>query len=140
MKFYTHELPTSLDGLIDLAIRVDARLQSRGQRALQMPVVNTDDRFSSMGTVGHVFDSEPMQVGRAHLSREEKERTQESGTMFILRCGWSYCGAVPGKSQSPPVDRRLLTGGVIFEKSSSLLLLFFLFNYLWIVLHLHVKP
>ncbi len=26
---------------------------------------------------------------------------------------------MPGKSQSPPVDRRLLTGGVAFEKSSS---------------------
>ncbi len=26
---------------------------------------------------------------------------------------------MPGKSQSPPVDRRLLTGGVVFEKSSS---------------------
>ncbi len=25
---------------------------------------------------------------------------------------------MPGKSQSPPVDRRLLTGGVAFEKSS----------------------
>jgi hypothetical protein len=33
-EIYTQELPTSLDGLIDLAIRVDARLQRRGQRAL----------------------------------------------------------------------------------------------------------
>ncbi len=32
-EIYTLELPTSLDGLVSLAIRVDARLQQRGQRA-----------------------------------------------------------------------------------------------------------
>ncbi len=55
-----------------------------------MPVVNTEDRFSSMatGTVGRVFDSEPMQVGRAHLSRVEKERRRNQGLCL-------YCGA-PG--------------------------------------------
>ncbi len=40
-----------------------------------MPVVNTEDRFSVWLRYGRsCFDSEPMQVGRAHLSREEKER------------------------------------------------------------------
>ncbi len=32
-EIYTLELPTSLNGLVSLAIRVDARLQQRGQRA-----------------------------------------------------------------------------------------------------------
>ncbi len=98
-EIYTQELPTSLDGLIDLAIRVDARLQRRGQQALQMPVVNTEDRFSSMGTVGHVFDSEPMQVGRAHLSREEKERRRNQGLCL-------YCGAAGHIAAQCPVKAK----------------------------------
>ncbi len=100
-EIYTQELPTSLDGLIDLAIRVDTRLQRRGQRALQMPVVNTEDRFSSMatGAVGHVFDSEPMQVGRAHLSREEKERRRNQGLCF-------YCGAAGHIAAQCPVKAK----------------------------------
>ncbi len=86
-EIYTQELPTSLDGLIDLAIRVDARLRRRDQQALQIPVVNTEDQFSRMAkdTVGHFFDPEPMQVGRAHISREEKERRRNQG--LCLYCG-----------------------------------------------------
>ncbi len=55
---------------------MDVRLRRRDQQALQIPVVNTEDQFSRMAkdTFGHFFDPEPMQVGRAHISREEKER------------------------------------------------------------------
>ncbi len=96
-EIYTQELPTSLDGLIDLAIRVDARLQRRGQRVLHMPVVNTEDRFTSMatGTVGDVFDSEPMQVGRTHLSREEKERCRNQGLCLYCGAAGHFAGQCP---------------------------------------------
>lgn len=48
-EIYTQELPTSLDGLIDLATRVDTRLRHHDERILQIPVVNTEDQFSGIG-------------------------------------------------------------------------------------------
>lgn len=53
---YTLEIPTTIDGLIDLAIRVDARLQHRDQRVLQSLIANTEDQLSaaSSDTAGHV--------------------------------------------------------------------------------------
>ncbi|KAL0170658.1 hypothetical protein M9458_035254, partial [Cirrhinus mrigala] len=118
-EIYSQELPALLDELIDLAIQVDARLRRRDQRALRSPVVNMEDQFSaaSTDTVGHTVDHEPMQVGRTRLSREEKERRRALG--LCLYCGAAGQCSVPGKSQSPSVGRRLLTGGVAFEKSSS---------------------
>ncbi|KAL0147984.1 hypothetical protein M9458_056711 [Cirrhinus mrigala] len=111
-EIYSQELPASLDELINLAIRVDARLRRRDQRALRSPVVNTEDQFSaaSTDTIGHAFDHEPMQVGRTCLSREEKRETQGTGTLFVLRRCRSYCGSVPGKNQSPSVGRSALGG------------------------------
>ncbi len=90
-EIYTHELPTSLDGLIDLAIRVDARLQRRGQRALQMPVVNTENRFSSMGTVGHVLIlnpckwAEPIFHGRRRRDAGIRDYVYTAVRLVILR-------------------------------------------------------
>lgn len=97
---------------------MDTRLRRHDQQALQSPVVNAEDQFSGIpkNTVINFFDPEPMQVGRTPLSWEEKERCRIQG--LCPYCG-SHCGAVPGKSQSPSVGRRLLTGGVTFEKSSS---------------------
>ncbi|KAL0152183.1 hypothetical protein M9458_051906 [Cirrhinus mrigala] len=87
-EIYSQELPALLDELIDLAIRVDARLRRRDQRALRSPVVNTEDQYSaaSTDTAGHAFDHEPMQVGRTRLSWEEKERRRALGLCL-------YCGA-----------------------------------------------
>ncbi len=98
-EIYTQELLTSLDGLIDLVIRVDARLQRRGQRALQMPVVNTEDRFSSMGTVGHVFDSETHASGQSPSFTEEKERRRNQGLCL-------YCGAAGHIAAQCPVKAK----------------------------------
>ncbi len=60
------ELPTGLDELVDLALRVDARLQQRDLRGLhkftpEYPSLDTGD------TVSHSSVDEPMQVGRARL-------------------------------------------------------------------------
>ncbi len=46
-EIYALELPTSLDGLVSLAIRVDARLQQRSPRARRASAVNRlDHRLS----------------------------------------------------------------------------------------------
>lgn len=74
------DLPTSLDGLIELAIRVDNRLQRRDQRTRQFSFPLAD---SSNVTVS---DPEPMQVGRTQLTREEKDRRRSNGLCL-------YCGA-----------------------------------------------
>ncbi len=73
------ELPPDLDGLIDLALRVDSHLQQSGQRSRHLrdfalpeySPINSDDAIS------HPLRGEPMQVGRARLSPEEKENIGE---------------------------------------------------------------
>ncbi len=79
-----------LDELVDLALRVDARLQQRdlrGRRKLtpRYPFFDTGD------TVGHSSVDEPMQVGRARLSREERDRRRTRGlccTVARLAISW----------------------------------------------------
>ncbi len=94
------ELPTSLDGLIELALRVDSRLQQRDQRDRQW-LTATQDYFSikSGGTVSHRSNNEPMQVGGARLSREERERRRRGGLCM-------YCGASGHFRVECPVKRQ----------------------------------
>ncbi len=77
-EIYTVELPTGLDELVDLALRVDAWLQQRDLRGRRKfrpenPSLDTGD------TVSHASVDEPMQVGRARLSREERDRRRMRG-------------------------------------------------------------
>ncbi len=89
------ELPSGLDELVDLAFRVDARLQQRdlcGRHKLtpRYPFLDTGD------TVSHSSVDEPMQVGRARLSREERDRRRMRGLCL-------YCGAAGHFLVSCPV-------------------------------------
>ncbi len=87
-EIFARELPTSLDGLIDLSLRVDSQLQQRDQRACHQPWSPIPD-YSPVEpgrTVSHLSDSEPMQVGRARLSQVERERRRARGLCL-------YCGA-----------------------------------------------
>ncbi|KAG1935783.1 retrotransposable element [Pimephales promelas] len=86
-EIYALDLPTKLNDLIALALRVDARLSRVKNR-------DQHDRFSGgiegqrsggEGAVSLTHDHEPMQVGRARLSREEKERRRSLG--LCLYCG-----------------------------------------------------
>ncbi len=71
-EIYALELPTSLDGLVSLAIRVDARLQQRGQRARRASAVNRLDHLPIPYRDADVgfSEPEPMQMGRSRLSLE----------------------------------------------------------------------
>ncbi len=95
------ELPPYLDELIDLAIRVDARLRRRGQRNLHKPITNTEDFCfaPSSDAVGHLLDPEPMQMGRARLSKAEKERRRINGLCF-------YCGTAGHIAAHCPVKTK----------------------------------
>ncbi len=91
------ELPHGLDELVDLALRVDARLQQRdlrGRRRLtpRYHFLDTGD------TVSHSSVDEPMQVGRARLSREERDRQRMRGLCL-------YCGAAGNFLVSCPVKK-----------------------------------
>lgn len=75
-EMYTLDLPEKLDDLIELALRMDARLHrleqhtrtTLTQRNFGVSPLNACDAVSP------VDDHESMQVGRARLSREERER------------------------------------------------------------------
>ncbi len=86
-EIYAMDLPTSLNDLVALALRVDARLSRMGRRTQSnRPTGGAEDqRFGGRDTVNPVYDHEPMQVGRARLSREEKERRRSQGLCM-------YCG------------------------------------------------
>jgi hypothetical protein len=98
-EIYALDLPATLNGLIDLALRVDARL-SRAERrwtpARLPPGEGFPTRASGSDAVSPFNDPEPMQVGRARLSREEKERRRSQGLCL-------YCGAAGHFAFSCPV-------------------------------------
>ena len=97
-EIYALDLPPSLNGLIELALRVDARLTRMERRGL----FNTpsrgpaDGRFSGGDVVSPTYDHEPMQVGRARLSREEKDRRRSLGLCM-------YCGGAGHQAHTCPV-------------------------------------
>ncbi len=100
-EIYALELPTSLDGLVSLAIRVDARLQQRGPRARRASAVNRLDHLPIPyrdADVGFA-EPEPMQMGRSRLSLEEKRRRRNEGLCL-------YCGAAGHIAAQCPVKAR----------------------------------
>ncbi len=93
------ELPLGLDELVDLALRVDARLQQRdlrGRRKLtpRYPFFDTGD------TVGHSSVDEPMQVGRARLSREERDCQRMRGLCLYCGAAGHFLASCPVKDQA----------------------------------------
>ena len=102
-EIYALDLPTTLNGLIDLALRVDARLSRIERRVPSTRTFGGVDGSRSNGrdVVSPVYDPEPMQVGRARLSREERERRRSQG--LCLYCGgaghFSYNCSVKGQAR-----------------------------------------
>lgn len=100
-EIYMLDLPTSLNGLIELALKVDARLDRMGRFQQRNPLRGMETlRVDSLDTVSPVSDPEPMQVGRARLSREERERRRSQG--LCLYCGKAghFIFACPVKDQA----------------------------------------
>ena len=86
-EIYALDLPETLNGLVELALRVDARLNrvTRLTRTSHPQPSTEDFQPSGASAVSPAFDHEPMQVGRARLSREERERRRSQG--LCLYCG-----------------------------------------------------
>ncbi|KAL0173539.1 hypothetical protein M9458_029507, partial [Cirrhinus mrigala] len=87
-EIYSLELPTSLDALVDLAIR-RARRAPAANQLIHLPVSSDVDVSFS--------EPEPMQMGRS-----------VGGATRVS----SHRSTVSRKSQNPSVGKRLLTGGV----------------------------
>ncbi|XDV48573.1 hypothetical protein PO909_017970 [Leuciscus waleckii] len=92
-----------------MALRVDARLSRLEQRTRTTPVhrVLGPPQPSGRDAVSPVDDHEPMQVGRARLSREERERRRSRG--LCLYCGGSghflnNCPEEPVNLSNVPVE------------------------------------
>ncbi|KAI2643080.1 Retrotransposon-derived protein PEG10 [Labeo rohita] len=105
-EIYSLELPIGVDSLIDLAIRVDTRLQRRGQRTPQGLPATPQGHFSSVPgeTVLSLPDPEPMQMGRSRLSQQEKQRRRERGLCL-------YCGATGHIAAQCPLQLHSLAYG-----------------------------
>lgn len=85
-EIYTMELPTTLNGLIELALRVDSRLTRMNRRVTPSSGISRTEgvRVTGGDAVSPVNDPEPMQVGRARLSWEEKERRRSQAFVYIV--------------------------------------------------------
>ena len=110
----TCELPTSLDALIDLTLRIDTRLADRhAARRTRDPIRPRE--FSRTGTpttprAVELPDPEPMQFGRTRLSFDERQRRRDRH--LCLYCGDSghLVAKCPLKKQRPSVSEGILTG------------------------------
>ncbi len=92
-EIFTVELPTDLDGIVELALCVDARLQQRDQRGRHKLVSELYEYSTAYcNKVSLPSDCEPMHVGRAQLSRDGEGQSESKGTLLIFRC----CGSLPG--------------------------------------------
>uniref|UniRef100_A0A9J8BP49 Reverse transcriptase/retrotransposon-derived protein RNase H-like domain-containing protein n=1 Tax=Cyprinus carpio carpio TaxID=630221 RepID=A0A9J8BP49_CYPCA len=104
-EIYMLDLPTSLNGLMELALRVDARLSRMGRFQHDPPVRGMETRRAEyLDTVSPPHDPEPMQVGMV---------------VPLLREGGPLHSLMPIKRPSPVVTMRLLSGGISTEKTSS---------------------
>ena len=91
-ELVSRELPKDLAGLMDLTGRVDARLRQRAWEKTRSPT-----RWSlSTPPVPTAPPPEPMQVDRARITPEERQRRREVNACF-------YCGKVGHFCQSCPL-------------------------------------
>ncbi|KAF7641725.1 hypothetical protein LDENG_00273800 [Lucifuga dentata] len=93
-KLISHDLPTTLDGLIELTTHIDLRIQARRREKLQRTTTATS--FSIPDPPG---GPEPMQLGRTILMPEERERRRQLNLCL-------YCGQAGHFVSRCPAKRR----------------------------------
>uniref|UniRef100_A0A8C5GZJ6 CCHC-type domain-containing protein n=1 Tax=Gouania willdenowi TaxID=441366 RepID=A0A8C5GZJ6_GOUWI len=108
-ELVSHDLPSSLDKLIELATRLDRRIQARRQEKRhripeRLPVPRPRPPVDvNHFPAPHDGGPEPMQVGRTSLSPEEREHRRQRN--LCLYCGkpghYIFRCPVKGPSSSP---------------------------------------
>lgn len=106
-ELVSHDLPSSLDKLIELATKLDRRIQARRQEKRQRlperrPVQRPRPPVDQLGHIPTAPEGgpEPMQVGRTSISPEERERRRQGN--LCLYCGkpGHYVSKCPVKGQT----------------------------------------
>lgn len=106
-ELVSFELPSSLDGLIELVTRLDSRIQARRRERRQGPserrLTHRSHLFpgpTSSSAITPVGSSEPMEVGRTSLSPEERTRRRQGN--LCLYCGGSghFVSRCPVKAEA----------------------------------------
>ncbi|XP_056324803.1 uncharacterized protein LOC130237804 [Danio aesculapii] len=102
-EIFALDLPKTLDGLIDLAIRVDSRLQLRERHTRHTYALENSPLPAATVFPGLVdtplSEPEPMQMGRSRLSLEEKRRRRSEGLCM-------YCAGAGHIAAHCPVKAR----------------------------------
>lgn len=83
-----YDVPSSLDGDIDLAIRVDLQVQDRRRERFQMRHLVVPEEFPtdpSPRPAASAGEEEPMQLGRNSLTGVEQREWRQSN--LCLYCG-----------------------------------------------------
>lgn len=107
-ELVSHDTPVTLDGVIDLAIRIDLRVQARRrekrqggtQRALPPRSCGGAAAVNSSSLGQQHGDPEPMQLGRTSLSPEEKERRRSSNLCLYCGAAGHYVSRCPAKARA----------------------------------------
>lgn len=107
-ELVSHDTPITLDGVIDLAIRIDLRIQARRrekrqggtQRSLPPGSHGGASTSNSTSMGQQPGDPEPMQLGRTSLSLEEKERRRKSNLCLYCGVAGHYVSICPVKARA----------------------------------------
>lgn len=89
------ELPPSLTELMDLAGRIDARIRQRAREKSSAPF-----RAVVKLTPTEVPPPEPMQIDRARVTPEERQRRRDAGACFYCGKVGHFCSACPLKDKA----------------------------------------
>lgn len=105
-ELVSFEAPTTLDGAIELAVRIDRRIQARrrerSRQAQRHPLLNQRREgppvqpSSSLAT-SHQSSPEPMEIGRSALSPEERQRRLSAGLCLYCGGGGHRVASCPAK-------------------------------------------
>lgn len=107
-ELVSHDTPITLDGVIDLAIRIDLRIQTRRREKRQGGAQRSFPPRSRGGAAAanstslqqQVEDPEPMQLGRTSLSLEERERRRKSNLCLYCGAAGHYISNCPAKARA----------------------------------------
>ncbi|XP_073719444.1 uncharacterized protein [Misgurnus anguillicaudatus] len=114
-----HDLPPSLDAIIDLALRIEARRLLRDQRrSIRQRAFSDKTTTSPSSSSLPSAVPESMQLGRMRLPQRERERRLQKA--LCLYCGRSghFAKTCPLKGRCPSVNTGVLVGATSSKLSS----------------------
>ncbi|KAJ8375869.1 hypothetical protein SKAU_G00064490 [Synaphobranchus kaupii] len=113
-ELVTHELPASLDALIEVAIRIDRHLSRGRERLVKRDPLHREAETTFRSSVPPPLepppllnDPEPMQIDCTHLTPTERQCRIKSRSCLYCGDPNHFIANCPIKSQRSPIARRL---------------------------------